>query len=660
MGAICGAVVTGKQGAADKIGEAMFGKLRAYRFDAEGALAEGSVYMGCGIVHHTPESRREQLPRKGAAGRYWITADAIIDNRAELLEALGLCPAEDEEPTDGELILKAYEVWGRDCPKRLIGDYAFAVWDDEKKELFCARDALGQRTLYYALEQGAFAFCTVEKPLLGALGGRVALNEKWIADFLAIDGIQHQMSCEETVYDGILQLLPGHSGVWDGRGLRIAKYWDPLREAAPIRYESDEQYVQAFRDIFAEAVACRTRSADEVGIMLSGGMDSGSIACVAAKQLQRERRRLMAYCSVPEKSFRENPGRFNVYDESREVDLLVRAYPNIAVQYCSFDGRNALDGIDELVDIFGQPYKVFQNMTWYYPMMRLAAKEGCKVLLNGQVGNSTISYGDFGVNLKTLLRRGKWGAAMREIRGLSRLHRVPIKKVLRPAVGLMIPYRLRRWKDRLREKGFDRFRNVIVRRSLIPKWDLEARLDQVNGNTQTPRYLDYEEDKELRVSPLHFTHIGAIETKLSLATGIAIRDPSRDRRLIEYCLSVPSEQYVRNGLDRFLLRRAMEGTLPDPIRNNLTKKGVQSADWLHRLKPNGEKLLTKLDEAIADRRIEEYIERQQVEEVRERLARFPDSIDETAVRMALVAIILRTFIQSFAREHKEEEWHHTA
>src|SRR5690606_12469293 len=103
---------------------------------------------------------------KSANKRYIITADAIIDNRTELFDLLGIIKTNMSSITDSELILLAYEKWGYNCPQYLIGDYAFAIWDQVKKELYCARDVMGSRTLYYTMHSHMLAFCTIEMPLL--------------------------------------------------------------------------------------------------------------------------------------------------------------------------------------------------------------------------------------------------------------------------------------------------------------------------------------------------------------------------------------------------------------------------------------------------------------------------------------------------------------
>ncbi|BCG57409.1 asparagine synthetase B family protein [Paenibacillus sp. URB8-2] len=647
MGAISGIYMFGSDTNAAPAGSSIFGKLKAYSFNRTGEWVDQSVHLGCGILYNTPESKMEELPRCNDNGALVITADAIIDNRAELLEQFNLQPGDPAVVTDSELIIRAYETWGHACPGHLIGDYAFAIWDIGKQELFIARDAMGSRTLYYTCEDGYFSFCTVEKPLLGLFGKRAELDEKWITDFLSIDGIQHELECEGTVYRGISQLPPAHYGIVNAMGLVKKRYWEPLRDIKPIVFGSDEEYVEAFNRCFSEAVSCRLRSLGETGIFLSGGMDSGSIASVAAPQLADKGKKLYGFTSVPVPGFSEQPSGTAIYNESREVELIAQAYPNIDITYGSFAEKNCLTDADELLRIFEQPYKIFQNMTWYHSFLKMAAKRNCTVMLNGQTGNSTISYGNFGVQLATLYRKGRIAAAAREIYEFSKLANAPVRKVLKSAIPVVMPYRLKVWKNRRQLREFDRFENMVVKRSLIQKWDVISGLDRIGANTPISRFPDYEEDRKSRTSPLPFAHIGAVETKLSLANGITIRDPSRDKRVFEFCMAIPSEQFVRNGQDRYLLRRAMKGILPDPIRLNIRTKGLQSADWIYRLAPQWPEVLDEAERVLEQGDLEPYVDKDKLREKLAKASRDINKNEENLIRSIVITVIFSRFIAAF-------------
>src|SRR2546425_624531 len=243
--------------------------------DGTGAWREGPVALGHGMLHTTPESLREQQPLVGTRGDLVLAADARIDNRGELCSLL---PAP-SDATDAELILAAYERWGEHCPEHLLGDFAFAIWDGRTERLFCARDHFGVKPLYYHHRPGRlFAFASEIKGLLALADIPRRLNETRVAAYL----VPLFEDKEVTFYEEILRLPPAHRLTVNRDGARTERYWalDPGHE---LRLGSDEAYAEAFRELFTDAVRCRLRSAFPVGAMLSGGLDSSSIVCVARR-----------------------------------------------------------------------------------------------------------------------------------------------------------------------------------------------------------------------------------------------------------------------------------------------------------------------------------------------------------------------------------------
>lgn len=231
--------------------------------DAHGIWTKGRVPLGHRMLWTTPESIKEDLPFVSADGNFAITADARIDNRQELLDLLRplSCPA--SEVADSQLILGAYQAWGKACADRLLGDFAFAIWDGPAQALFCARDHSGVKPFYYCRSEGRFAFASEIKALLCLPEVPRRLNESRVGDFLT-------STFEDTVstfYEGILQLPPAHSMTITPERLRVTRYWslNPRRE---IRMTSDEEYAEGLRELFTQAVRSRLRSASPIGSML--------------------------------------------------------------------------------------------------------------------------------------------------------------------------------------------------------------------------------------------------------------------------------------------------------------------------------------------------------------------------------------------------------
>jgi asparagine synthase (glutamine-hydrolysing) len=228
-------------------------------------------------MHTTIHSRQESLPWCHAASGRVITADARIDNRAELLNALDL-PAS-EQVGDGELILRAYLAWGEDCVQRLAGDFAFAVWDPARQRLFCARDRLGMRPFYFGQFDERLLFASSALAITRAVSPRPALNEARVADFLVgeIEGIDKEV----TFFNGIHRLPPASSLVCAERTARIIRESHAFKLADPLAAKPSA-IRNLFRVEFEQAVSRCLVSDRPVASMLSGGVDSSTIVGVAA------------------------------------------------------------------------------------------------------------------------------------------------------------------------------------------------------------------------------------------------------------------------------------------------------------------------------------------------------------------------------------------
>ena len=184
--------------------------------------------------------------------------------------------------TDGELILRAYERWGEDCPRWLYGDYAFALWDSGKRLLFCARDAVGVRPFFYVHGPGADSFSRAIPPRRSPRPAPSDdLDEAQAAAYL----MGRPMGAGGTFFRSVRSLPPGHSIAVGAETERVRRWWRP-EDAPPVVRESDEDYEREFLDVYSRAVRERLRDARPLGVHLSGGLDSSSVAVLAARELR--------------------------------------------------------------------------------------------------------------------------------------------------------------------------------------------------------------------------------------------------------------------------------------------------------------------------------------------------------------------------------------
>ena len=279
MSGICGIVHFDGAPADPLILERMAGEISHFGPDGTNFWTEGPAGVAHLAFHTTPESEREEQPLRDRSGRFVLAADARVDNRDELIRVLEAGTLSgDTSPTDADLILAAWERWGEECTKHIVGDFAFVIWDRKERRLFCARDPIGIRPFFYCRRGATFTFGTSAQAVIAGLDACPPLNDLMVVDFLCL---RFERWKEETFLSGCVPAAgfplperrrwrePGSAGT--GRSV----------PRAPMPCSSDGEYVELFRELFTRAVRRRMRSSTPVGVLLSGGLDSSSIACIA-------------------------------------------------------------------------------------------------------------------------------------------------------------------------------------------------------------------------------------------------------------------------------------------------------------------------------------------------------------------------------------------
>ncbi len=646
MSAICGIFYCDGRPAAQETGASMMRELGIYHADAVGTWQEGQVFFGCHAQHITPESVREILPYHDALTGLTVTADTIIDNRAELCDKLGIEHSCREVLPDSLFILQAYQKWGQDCPKHLVGDFAFAIWDNKRQELFCAVDHTGTKAFYYYRSAGLFAFSTLIKPLFALTEIAKEHNKTWIADFLAMPCVGHQLDPELTPYQNIYLLPAGHTLTISPDGTAKQVYWQ-VEGQPELKMKSDSEYEEAFREVLGEAVRCRLRSIRPVGVMLSGGLDSTTVACIAARELAGSGRLLQAFSAVPMPGYQDWLPASMQADETPFIEAVREHAGNIDVNYCRSGGKHSLSDTDRLLAMLEQPYKIFENLFWLDSIMAAAQERNVGVILNGSAGNVTISWGRAYPYMLTLLRAGHWRRLFHESWALARRYNRPCRKLIQ-LYWELLPYDIR--KKINRQGARERYR---IMRGLSPvnpdfarRASVQERFHRFGYDPLFVKPADCWEERKQRLSPNLFSHGGVINTKQALAYRMASRDPTADKRVIEFCLSVPDSQYMRGGRNRFLLRRAMAGILPDKVRWNEKVRGRQSPDWTQRLQSSWPELAAEIQNIGTLEAEREYLD---LPKIQGEIAKYStinyDAADDPNLRMLIRSLIFSRFLK---------------
>lgn len=386
--------------------------------------------------------------------------------------------------------------------------------------------------------------------------------------------------------------------------------------------------------------------------MLSGGLDSGSVACIAAEKLASEGKRLKSYTAVPFSAYQDYLPSYATADESDYVQAILDQYGNIDAAFCDAGGVNAYDSMARLTRLMEHPYKCIAALYWVDAIAAQCSRDGCRILLDGQQGNSTVSYGDLGSVVNSLLRSGKWLAARREIRCYATLRRRNYRSVWRHILITNIHPAIKQGYKRL----FRGERPVAVLAGPIhpqqaARWHTNRRLKKTLGLSKyhTQQHT-VRLDRKFFLSGQRFSQSGEADTKLGLAYGIVRRDPTADKRVIEFCLRLPPEQLVKDGLERSLIRRALAGILPDKVRLNLSVRGRQSADWIQRLRPEWPPLQDELARRLESPALAAYIDSDLVKATLAAIAEYPNDDEYSQMLTLMIVLAMDRFLESISAE----------
>ena len=536
---ICGMRASGERKAEPL--DTMLAALPGRERDGVTVWTDGAVTLGWLGASASDDEGTGCLPLADRGARLVVTASCRLDDRASLCDVLDVPGAQRGNVPDGALILRAYERWGTDCPGRLLGDYAFAVWDAPRRRLLCARDHAGARPLYYCLIGDRIVFASDVAAVLAAPGVPDDPDEAALATRLA--GALQPLG-ERTFFRAVRRLPPGHRLVVEDGAARVERWWRP--EDVPAVAGDDDSFAEAFLEIYSRAVEDRLRSALRVGVHLSGGLDSSSIAVLAARA-----RRRAGLPAPPAFCWQPPPGAVPASAEgTSEHDLIeaVRRQEGLHVRYCPLGVEDVVAWLrrDGALDL-----NVHINET---AVQRAAAESGVRVLLSGWGGDEGISFNGRGYPAD-LLRKGRLGALWREVRQTSRYPLAGlVTQALLPLAAPAVAATLSRWRRGHGPGQKVTFIHPVIARRARPLPDPYRRLPAGGRRLQ-----------------LHLLRGGHLAERIDgwaasgARHGIEYRYPLLDRRVLEFALGLPPEQFRRGRWSRWLMRRALDGTLPPEV-----------------------------------------------------------------------------------------------
>jgi asparagine synthase (glutamine-hydrolysing) len=533
--------------------ELMAGEMAHRGPDGMKLWQEGAAGMGQLMLCTTPESVGEVLPWHDSSSGLVITADARLDNRDDLLRKLHIA---DSNTADSQLLLSSYQQWGESCVDHLVGDFAFAIYDSKRRELFFARDHLGLRPFNYHQSGPLLVFASSARAIaaLSAIPSR--LDEGRVADYLIpeLEGINK--TC--TFFEQVNRLPPAHCGTFKNNSLTIRRYWSPdvHRE---LRLSSDNDYVDALQEVLSKAVIDRLRCNGQAASMLSGGVDSSTVVGIARDYLKRS--------GCPEfrtfSAVSDTPGSL----ETKFISQVVEQGDVQAVLIGTEQMESQRLRLEQVFSRLEDPFDGFMVMQM---MLNLTASEnGNCVLLDGVDGDIVASLSQY--YPAWLLNQRDWRLAFRETNESWRNFRLAQEPRYRTFWEMLVffvisginrtgPYRRYAGWRTAHRLNRSLLSESFAKRALVLARQLEF---QEHCKYNLPAGL--RASHAVRLDSAYMT--AGIERygRVAAVCGVENRSPLLDKRVVEFCLAMPWQQKVRNGWSKYALRELAKRVVPSTV-----------------------------------------------------------------------------------------------
>ncbi|MGI9521097.1 MAG: asparagine synthase (glutamine-hydrolyzing) [Hyphomicrobiaceae bacterium] len=516
----------------------------------------GSVALGQCMLRTTPESLEEAQPLTNEDKSLVLTMDGRVDNWEELRSDLLSRGARLRTRSDAELVLRAYEIWGRDCVQQIDGDFALVIWDSRKGEAFCARDRLGKKPFYYHWDGKTFVFASEVHAILAMPWVPEDFNEGMVAEFLAEDW----HSRDETFWKGIFRLDAAHRMLVNSADKYLERYWTP-DPWATLPCTKEDDYVEYYRHLLTDAVRRMSRSYQPVACEVSGGLDSSGIFAVA-EELRRQHR-------LP----------------APAIDGYTLYFPGVSdaneLEYARAVGRHLSRKIEEI-----PPTK--KSLSWYqqwashyrefpsYPngvatfdIRRRARDKGSRVLLIG-VGGDEWLWGTRNYYADALVAK-RWDELLTCIqidRQEVGLHR-SLWWMFRYGLVPLTPNSIKRHLRVL----FPADRGAIDKGAwLTPpmKRLLRQRRETYRSSAATEGRQRGRKQTNTLSNP--FLAMGReVDERIASSVGIELRQPFLDSNLVQFSFAIPQNYLLRGRTNKSVHRKALTGLLPQSVVTRTTK-----------------------------------------------------------------------------------------
>jgi asparagine synthase (glutamine-hydrolysing) len=610
--------------------------------DRRSIHCDGPVGLGHALMRVTAEDDFDDQPLVDHAAGLALVADLRLDNRDELARDLGIEDRSLRRMSDSAVLLRAYKIWGEACVDRLLGDFAFAVWDRRAAKLVLARDHMGARYIHFHRNDDAFVFATEKKALWAVAGVPQQFDEMEIGRVLTSDlSALHGA----TLFTRIFGLLPATIMTITADGAETSRrYWRPHADARHAGRD-EAYYVETYRGVLKEAVDCRLRrNVRSSGMLLSGGFDSAAVAALAEPAMSAQGRKMVAAASVMPRG--QDEARYNA---RKWVEACERHMPHLAVHYVTREGIGLLDGLDE--HFTGAEGHASIDYIANLTLLKTIAGTGAGVVMDGMGGDYTLNPRARGW-LAEQLARGRLRRVLSELLAYRRNRDVPFWTVIRQEiVGPLLPMKLLAWlrarNGRPKDEPLAPISRGLADRIRARGGHLRFTMPATAERGYYGRQLAVLEQQQ--GTPYNGMHM------LAAQYGLEYVQPFHDKRVVELGLAIPASLVVRGGRNRYLARRALGELYPPELRVRPDGNDLRTPDAIDVARRAQPHVLAEIGRMARSPRLGQVIDFDKMRRTVTGALANPGAPDaERQVRTSLRAFFMARFIEWTERGNRSE------
>ena len=497
---------------------------------------------------------------------FWITYNGEIYNYIEIRDELIKLGYGFISESDTEVILAAYQQWGKECLHKFNGMFAFIIYDITKHEVFAARDRFGVKPLYYYQDQDGIYFASEIKQFTVLPGWKAKLNHQRAFDFLVHGLMDHT---NETLFSHVYQLRGGEYAVVDLNQLRslqqsrlIHKRWYELKISQTKLNYADSCY--EFKQMFFDSIRLRLRSDVELGSCLSGGLDSSAIVSVMAEQLNNRQIKTFSACS-----------NHAAFDESKYVNIVAEQVGAKAF-YCYPNVSDLFNSVRAITWHQDEPF-VSSSIYAQWQVFDLAKSQQVSVMMDGQGADEQLA-GYQGLYFQTLLNQAlRNGRMVKFVKELFYLHKIHGNNIITSILKSILSI--------LPESFTTLIGKVFGKQKYSHSW---LNINKLHYIAQNPVLNNRENKASISATSyeqLIYSHLPMLlhwEDRNSMAHSIESRVPFLDYRLVEFSCALSDNYKIEHGITKRILRDSLDTVLPKEIKNRMSKLGFVTPEevWI--------------------------------------------------------------------------------